>query len=164
MKPTDWQGSALISPCGQYRYRLRRMGLSTGSKRVLFVMLNPSTADASVDDPTIRRCIGFARSFGCERLDVVNLFAWRATDPSELRRVRDPIGPENDAHIREAGEQADLIVCAWGANDFVLPRLRGVLDILPRPLHCLGVTKYCAPRHPLYVPAAAQPIVWKAER
>lgn len=164
MKRDNWQGSALLSPCGQYRYRLRRTSLLIATKRALFVMLNPSTADASVDDPTIRRCKGFAREFDCERLDVVNLFAWRATDPKELARVHDPVGPDNDEHIRQAAGESDLVVCAWGASEVAHRRMRTVLDLLPRPLYCLGVTKFGAPKHPLYVPASTPLTVWKADR
>ncbi len=156
-------GYAIVSPCTQYRYRLRRIGLHKGQHRVVFVMLNPSTADATVDDPTIRRCIGFARTLECESLEVVNLFAWRATKPAELAHARDPVGEDNDWHIRDAAGSADIVVCAWGASSIVHRRLRTVLKLLPRPLHCLAVSKYGAPKHPLYIPAATPLRVWKAE-
>lgn len=164
----SWNGSAVLSPCGAYRYRLRRLGLATGNRRVVFVMLNPSTADAVVDDPTIRRCIGFARAFDCERLEVVNLYALRSPNPADLRDSTeagiDPVGPDNDRSIREASDGASLIVCAWGAHPMAVARVATVLDVLPRPLHCLGFTKHRAPRHPLYVPASTPLWVWKAER
>lgn len=158
----DWQGSAVFSPCGAYRYRLKRELPKTlmPNGRVLFVMLNPSTADAAFDDATIRRCLGFARTLECERLDVVNLFAWRSTDPSELARASDPIGPDNDAHIRACGQEADIIVCAWGAHPAASDRVARVLTLLPRALHCLGTTKLGAPRHPLYVPADTPLRTW----
>ncbi len=160
--------SAVLSPCGTYRYRLSRTGLWLSTRRVVFVMLNPSTADASVDDPTIRRCIGFARTLECERLDVVNLYALRSPNPQDLidsaQAGIDPIGPENDAHIRDVTRGADFVICAWGAHPIAEQRIRPVLDVLPRPLFALGVTKYRAPRHPLYVRADAPLQVWKAER
>ena len=94
-------GAAVLSPCGAYRYLLtRRFG--PGKKLATFVMLNPSTADAERDDATIRKCVGFARSWGCAGLQVVNLFAFRATDPTDLRMADDPVGPENDVWLGRA--------------------------------------------------------------
>lgn len=158
----EWHGSAVLSPCGRYRYRLQRTGLCPGSDRVLFVMLNPSKADGRVDDPTIRRCMGFARGLGCAELEVVNLFAWRATKPAELHGLPDPVGSDNDWHIADAAARVGPVVCAWGASRMVdRRRLHRVLELLPRPLHCLAVTKAGAPKHPLYVPAAAPLCVWR---
>lgn len=103
---------ALISECGLYRYRLwRRWGIGP---HATWIMLNPSTADADLDDPTIRRCIGFARAWGFSAIEVVNLFALRATNPRELGRSADPIGPDNDRHLSEAGRAAELRIAAWG--------------------------------------------------
>ncbi len=144
-------GSAEISACGLYRYSLERIWGEHGD-RMCFIMLNPSTADAEVDDPTIRRCIGFARREGCGRLEVVNLFAWRATDPKDLLLVRDPVGPLNDRCIRRAGNRSRRIVCAWGAHGGYCQRSSCVLDSLHFfHLECLGTTKGGQPRHPLYV-------------
>src|SRR5881396_744410 len=113
-------GGATFSRDRRYRYRLwRRWDRSRAV--VAFVMLNPSTADAMHDDPTIRRCIGFARNWGFGGVDVVNLFALRATDPRALRRAHDPVGPANDRHIASAGSRASLVILAWGAQG----RLRG---------------------------------------
>src|SRR3954454_15761859 len=96
--------NAVISACGRYRYLLSRQ-VGPGLRTATFIMLNPSTADATNDDPTIRRCIGFARQWGCGRLAVLNLFAVRATDPAEMKRADDPVGPENrdwfDRHLLE---------------------------------------------------------------
>lgn len=148
--------SAVISDCGLYRYRLgRRWGQGT---TMLFVMLNPSTADGTEDDPTIRRCIGFAKREGHAALDVVNLFAFRATDPRELTHAVDPVGPGNDAAIADAVQGAAVVVAAWGAT---VPRARSarpaeVLRLLSAcPVMALGLTATGAPRHPLYLPAAA---------
>jgi hypothetical protein len=108
-------GWADLSPCGTYRYLLgRRVG--DGQRAALFVMLNPSTADASDDDPTIRRCRRFARREGCGLLEVVNLFAYRATDPVALRLAEDPVGPANDHFISKAVERAALVVVAWASS------------------------------------------------
>lgn len=116
-------------------------------------MLNPSTADAERDDPTIRACVRLARRWGFGSLVAVNLFALRATDPRMLRRARDPIGPENDAAIVGAAADADLLLAAWGNWGVLHDRGRAVLDLL-RPLgrpHCLGLTARGQARHPLYV-------------
>jgi hypothetical protein len=117
-------------------------------------MLNPSTADATQDDPTIRRCIGFARAWGYGALEVVNLFACRATDPERLRRVPDPVGPENDRHILRAVRRASETVVAWGNRGVHLGRHDAVLRLLRRrrvAVHCLGRTQAGHPRHPLYL-------------
>lgn len=147
--------SAMISTCGRYRYFLFRRWAAKG-KTATFIMLNPSTADSRQDDPTIRRCIGFAKREECSALVVVNLFALRATDPAELRRVEDPTGPENVEWVRKAVEQAREhvapIIAAWGANPMVGEADGAVLAAIGR-AQCLGLTKAGAPRHPLYVPA-----------
>lgn len=122
-------------------------------------MLNPSTADATKNDPTIRRCIGFAAREGCTELTVVNLFALRATNPKELNKHPDPVGPENNDHIRRQMEKhvsGGLIVAAWGANKNLLTFVRA--DEIQAEyfghLMCLGTTADGMPRHPLYVPAS----------
>jgi len=149
-------GGALIE--GPYRYWLwRHWG---GGGRVCFVMLNPSTADAEDDDPTIRRCIGFAQAVGAGALEVVNLFAFRATDWRELERAADPVGPENDAHIENAARAASMVICAWGARPFAKARARKVFKLLlalhVQPL-CLRHTLDGSPHHPLRLPACLRP-------
>jgi hypothetical protein len=138
---------ATISQCGKYRYALER-SWGEGKGCVVWVMLNPSTADASIDDPTIRKCIGFTRRWGHERLIVVNLFAFRATDPGDMKRASDPIGPENEWRILDAVAQADMVVVAWGAHGGWMDRDEDVLMQLHYPL-CLGRTKDGHPKHPL---------------
>src|SRR5262245_13227298 len=108
------QSSAELSPCGRYRYALTRTW-GDPKKVVCWVMLNPSTADADQDDPTIRRCLGFSRAWGAGGLVVVNLFALRATDPDQLRIAADPVGPDNDSHLSTAAF-GRLVVAAWGAR------------------------------------------------
>jgi hypothetical protein len=149
----DKQASgAVFSPCQIYRYRLERRWSTDGDRTVLWVMLNPSTADAKQDDPTVRRCVGFSQAWGYDRLIVCNLFALRATNPKELIECNEPIGEMNDHYISTAARKADLIVAAWGAHHMAVGRGESVLSFLPRPVLCLGVTRVLgAPRHPLYV-------------
>ena len=117
-------------------------------------MLNPNTADAVRDDPTIRRCVAFARRWGYGGVDVVNLFAYRTPHPRELARAEDPVGPRNDRYLRRALRTAELVVCAWGATRVAARRAHAVAGILDgAPLHCLGRTRSGAPRHPLYLRA-----------
>jgi len=162
----EMTGTAVISPCGLYRYRLGRVWDDALSPCV-FVMLNPSTADASAPDPTVTRCIGFARALDCGGIVVVNLFAYRTKDPKVMAAAADPIGPENDEHIREVvtGRRGPVI-CAWGAGASkgrLASRVPAVLSLL----HLAGVvptalrvTKSGHPEHPLYLPSACRPIPW----
>ncbi len=143
-------GGAIFDCTGAYRYRLWREW-DAARPSVAFVMLNPSTADAEGDDPTIRRCIGFARTWGFGRLEVVNLFALRATDAVELRRHAEPVGPENDRHIRELVGGAAAVVAAWGCHGALSARADAVEALLPPKIFELGRTIGGAPRHPLYV-------------
>jgi hypothetical protein len=153
--------SATFSPCRTWRYSLSRdaCGDAAGGS-VVFVGLNPSTADERRDDPTIRRCIGFARRWGFGQLDVVNLYAFCSTDPRVLRVAADAVGLENDRVLRQVLFRADLVVCAWG-NAADPRRAAEVLDWIGAP-HCLGRTKHGSPRHPLYVRAATDPIPYTA--
>jgi hypothetical protein len=117
---------------------------------MLLVMLNPSTADEQEDDPTIRRCVSFARREAYAAREVVNLYAYRATDPSDLDSVSDPVGPENDRAILLAAGSAGVIVAAWGAHRLAALRAPHVLHLLDdRDVRALGLTKSGQPRHPL---------------
>jgi hypothetical protein len=156
--------AAEISACGLYRYTLHRPCEVRHPERgtALFVMLNPSTADATQDDPTIRRCRGFARTWGCNGLTVVNLYALRSTDPAALWRAADPVGPENDYHLRRIAREYGDVVCAWGAGarpDRVAAFLK-LMEGAGARLWSLGVTKDGSPRHPLYVRADQPLIPW----
>ena len=162
-------GDANISPDGQYRWSLHReWRVATAPRWITFVMLNPSTADANIDDPTIRRCIGFAKAFGGTGLAVVNLYAFRATKPADLWRCHDPVGPENDGHLAMFFAMASRydfpIIAAWGAH----ARPDRVAQVLALPgadrLTALGVTKDGAPRHPLYLRGDALPEPWPPAR
>src|SRR5580765_5070589 len=121
-------GGATISPDGKYRYLLSREYEDGMFGTVLFVMLNPSTADATKDDATIRRCVGFTKRWGYSTLEVVNLFAFRATHPRDLWKADDPVGPDNDVTISDAVRRAQLIVAAWGVCRY--PRAMDVLRVL----------------------------------
>lgn len=158
--------SAVISECGRYRYQLKRRSSVENpiAGFAVFCMLNPSTADADVDDPTIRRCRAFAHRWDCAGLLVVNLYALRATDPRELRRAgyAAAVGPENDDWLRDAASRARDVVCAWGTNAD-LERVRQAVAIFRGAgarLWCLGTTKDGHPRHPLYVRGDAKAIEW----
>jgi len=144
---------AHISDCGSYRYNLYRCW-DRSKPFMAFVMLNPSTADASEDDPTIRRCMSFAKRENCGGIEVVNLFAYRATDPKQMKSVIDPVGPENDAYLHEvAMDDNKYIVCAWGAHGSHRGRDKEVLKLLDigSTIRHLGLTKAGQPKHPLYL-------------
>ncbi len=147
---------AMVSSCGRYRYSLSRCW-DDSLPRVCWIALNPSTADASADDPTIRRCMDFSRRWGAGGIYVVNLFALRATDPRQLRLPGDPIGPDNDAYLKDAARAGFLcFVAAWGSSPIAAARVAPVLAIFRsagQSLQCLGQTKDGSPRHPLYVRA-----------
>lgn len=142
--------SAQLSPCGLYRYALTRRW--DEGDPVVWIMLNPSTADAIKDDATIRKCVGFTKRLGAPALMVVNLFAYRATKPNAMKAAPAPIGPENDAWINFAAQIGRHIICAWGPNGRFRNRDQHVLAILrekqaePR---CLSITKDGSPGHPL---------------
>jgi hypothetical protein len=142
-----------ISECERYRYTLWRDWGGLNRRYAVFVGLNPSTADASNDDPTIRRCVGFAKRWGYGALCMVNLFAYRTKEPSLMKAQVDPIGVENDRWLYEAAQGADVIVAAWGTHGTYRDRDRDVKRLLAGKLSCLGQTKDGHPRHPLYVKA-----------
>ena len=127
--------------------------------QVLFVMLNPSTADETDDDPTIRRCIAFARSWGFGGLAVGNLFAFRTPSPAALRSTPRPVGEDNDDRLSRLRAESERAVAAWGDHGRFLGRGAAVRAALPR-LHHLGLTKLGEPRHPLYRPSHTEPVRW----
>jgi hypothetical protein len=140
--------NATFSDCRKYRYALSRTW-DGKKKTVLFIGLNPSTADENIDDPTIRRCINYAQNWGYGSLLMVNLFAYRATIPTELKNVKNPIGNDNDLHITELLKKADLAVATWGNEGSLLNRDKDVKKIIPK-LMCLKINKSGQPAHPLY--------------
>jgi hypothetical protein len=153
-----------------YRYVLQRSWLTGNGRRALWIMLNPSTADDLVDDPTIRKITGFTHRAGYSGLIVANLYGYRATDPKQLQLVKDPVGPDNDSQIRYclalAGRYNDPVICAWG-NNADPTRAQAVLDminaagIIPR---TLGTTLGGHPRHPLYVPYSTRLRRWPQDQ
>lgn len=156
--------AADIDPTGQYRYSLTRIW-RRAHPRVCFIMLNPSTADAHVDDPTIRRCLGFAQRWGFGGLEVVNLFAFRSSSPEVLQSVEDPVGPDNERYLKAAAARAGKIVLAFGASRLAACRWRAVEPLFAGlPLYCLGECANGAPRHPLYVSSSVSPMLWRVVR
>jgi hypothetical protein len=164
------RGDAVISDCGRYRYLLWRSWGPDDSPRAVFLMLNPSTAGAKMDDPTIRKCIGFARRWGCGGLDVVNLFAWRATDPRELARLSMlvAVGDRNADYIAHAMRPGSTVVCAWGScgNAAVKKMVRERLVVVKKQLRLLAATQCLGravdgnPRHPLMLGYGTQLEPW----
>ncbi|MFC7461050.1 DUF1643 domain-containing protein [Hydrogenophaga defluvii] len=154
---------ALLSECGQYRYRLwRRWGPGA---YLLFVMLNPSTADSSQDDPTVRRCIRFAQDHHYDGIEVVNLFAFRATNPLDLKAAGYPVGPDNDRHIHDAMQGAGAVCVAWGDRARRIDRAGEVLQMISaagRVINCLAQTKHGLPGHPLMLSASCRLMPYEA--
>lgn len=156
--------TAKFSDCGLYRYSLGREW-DTIKPKVCWVMLNPSIADADIDDPTIRRCIGYSRAWGYGGLWVVNIFAIKATNPAELYKVVDPVGPFNNATILEHVDKSTLVVCAWGNHGAYLERGTQVRAMFERAglraglrVSCLTMTKAGQPGHPLYLSNHLEPM------
>lgn len=157
----DARSEAVYSDCEGYRYLLTRIWAP--GPRALFVMLNPSTATEVQNDPTVERCERRARALGYGAFRVTNIFAWRATDPRNMRAVADPVGPENDAAILGSLKTSDLVICAWGNHGLHQKRGQGVETMLREAgarLHHFGLTGQGHPRHPLYVGYDQQPLLW----
>ena len=148
-------GNAVLSECGKYRYWLERG--PQNAPFVTWVLANPSTADANIDDPTVRKARGFTERWGFKRFVFVNVFAGRSTDPRGLLKMKDAVGPENERYIREAVNRAEFVVLAWG-NAIVKhkrPQAAWTYKHVIHPLRtdshirCLGYTADGSPRHPL---------------
>ena len=163
----DADSVAVYSDCERYRYTLTREWDPNG-QRVMFVMLNPSTATEVQNDPTVERCERRARTLGFGAFRVCNIFAWRDTDPKALRLAEDPTGPANDAAIREGCAWADEVICAWGTHGALGnrgPRVEQLIRETGCELYHLGLTKDGHPKHPLYIAYSEQPRPWvPAER
>ncbi|MBK8440543.1 MAG: DUF1643 domain-containing protein [Rhodobacter sp.] len=158
----DAASTAVYSDCDRFRYLLTRTW-DPGAPKALFVMLNPSTATETQNDPTVERCERRARALGFGAFRVTNIFAFRATDPRVMRAQEDPVGPGNDAAISDSARWANRIICAWGTHGAHLDRGSQVEDLLRRlghPLHHLGLTKAGHPTHPLYIAYDRQPQPW----
>jgi hypothetical protein len=151
---------AVISECGIYRYKLWRFW-DDRLPACAFIMLNPSVADASIDDPTIRRVVGYARGWDYGSVTVANLFALRSTDPAAMKSAADPVGPLNDRHIVEVARSSALVVAAWGAHPGIEGRARDVRRMLADAgvtLYCLALTKGGHPGHPLFLKSDLVPV------
>jgi hypothetical protein len=146
---------------GNYRYLLGRKW-DASKPQITFVMLNPSTADAEQDDPTLRKCINFAKAWDYGSLEVVNLFAYRTSNPRELRQVTDPVGSKNNYYLQLVTQRAKLIIVAWGIHGSFQKRNTIVLNIISgnQALYCLGLTQDGHPRHPLYLKKTTNPIIF----
>lgn len=149
---------AELSSCRRYRYALWRTWDDT-RPRVMFIGLNPSTADETADDPTLRRTMDFARRWGFGGVGNGNLFAFRATNPKDMMAAEDPVGPENDAWLRRLAEEAGLVVAAWGNGGPFLDRSGVVRRLLPD-LHVLKLNASGEPAHPLYQRKTTMPKPW----
>lgn len=142
---------AVLDKTRKYRYLLKRQW-GDSSNFVNFILLNPSTANEIVDDPTVKACISFAKRWGYDGLYITNLFAYRTKSPKELKKADSPIGEENDKYLSKHAKKSDLVVAAWGNHGKFAGRNLEVLKIIKdTPIHCLGTTKLEEPRHPLYV-------------
>jgi hypothetical protein len=144
---------AFISDCGKYRYLLRRVW-DYGSCRALVIMLNPSTADATVDDATIRSLTRLLRGLGYGSFEVVNVFAFRSTDSKRLLDIDDPVGPQNESIVRSAIGRCDVAICAWGAHPMAREAsidIRNAIRAVRPAMYCFGKTRDGSPKHPLYI-------------
>ncbi|HEY9679089.1 MAG TPA: DUF1643 domain-containing protein [Drouetiella sp.] len=147
---------AIFDSRRRYRYKLWRKW-DEALPAVAYVMLNPSKADAEFNDQTIRTCISLAKRFGFGSMEVVNLFAFCATYPEDLRAARNPVGKLNDEYLVETVQNAERVILAWGNHGAIRNRHEDVLTLLQEHQHklfCLGITKSAHPRHPLYTPAS----------
>lgn len=170
----------LFSPDRKYRYALWRRfeqpyemltEYSPTTMRdgyVMFIGLNPSTADENKDDPTLRRCIDFAKRWGYCELCMTNLFGFRATQPRDMLKTANPIGADNDITLLRVAKEAAMILCAWGGEGKFGGRDEVVADMLTRPyagqkdLMALRLISDGSPEHPLYIPAETKPIIWRS--
>jgi hypothetical protein len=150
------KNTAKLSECRKYRYALWRTWDDSKSY-VMFIGLNPSTADENTDDPTLTRCINYAKSWGYGGVCMANLFAFRATEPSDMKASNYPIGSENNKWLKKLAKEAALVVAAWGNDGSYLGRSKQVLEIIPN-LSCLKLNKSGEPAHPLYQAAKLKPV------
>ncbi|MEI8668573.1 MULTISPECIES: DUF1643 domain-containing protein [Pseudoalteromonas] len=150
------KNTAELSECRKYRYALWRTWDAT-KPIVMFIGLNPSTADENNDDPTLIRCINFAKFWGYGGVCMSNLFAYRATEPRDMKAAKDPIGSNNDAWLTKLSNDAQLVICAWGNDGSFLKRSKQILELMPN-LNYLKLNKSGEPAHPLYLSAKLKPI------
>ena len=156
------KSTAVYSNCELYRYSLTR-SWDSSAKKILFIMLNPSTATEIQNDPTVERCERRAKALGYGAFKVCNIFAYRSTDPKIMRLQKDPIGPENDKIIIKSANWSNNIICAWGTNGSHLNRGKKIEELLRAKnftLTHLGLSKDGHPKHPLYISYSVSPENW----
>jgi hypothetical protein len=162
---TQMNHRTVFSDCRRYRYCLWRQWkdlLSPGPMRyVQWIALNPSTADETLDDPTIRRCIAFSKAWGYSAMCMTNIFAWRDTDPEKMKLVDDPVGPDNNQWLTVIAEDAGVIVAGWGNHGLHRKRNEQVIDLIPN-LQCLWINETTRqPKHPLYLKGNLKPFPYQ---
>ncbi|WP_218563876.1 DUF1643 domain-containing protein [Marinospirillum perlucidum] len=153
--PASVTSGVEVSPCENYRYLLWKTW-DAKAPRMLFIGLNPSLALSDEGNPTMQRCLAFAKSWGYGGVYLANLFAWRSPDPRGLLAAQEPIGPDNDAWLVKLAGQTDLQLAAWGNHGAHLGRSLAVRKLLPD-LHCLKINRSGEPAHPLYLRASLRP-------
>ena len=153
------ESGAVFSSDNRYRYGLWRNWNPHG-RQVLFIGLNPSTADHEQNDPTIRRCIGFARNWGYDGVLVGNLFAYRATRPEDLRKASKPVGPDNQEWLLKLAAAAELVIACWGNEGSYLNQDQSIQPLFHE-IHCLKVNSTGTPAHPLYLKKFLRPIPYQ---
>jgi len=160
------EGNAVFSACGQYRYVLeRRWSRRYGrAQSIAFIGLNPSTADATHNDPTIRKCMTYAARWGFSHMYMVNLFAWRATHPKDLIQTGHPIGDENDQYLDTTIANSAKIIACWGEHGIHRDRAAEIRSKFSRRLYCLKTNNSGEPAHPLYLPAKLNPVKLRTQR
>lgn len=150
----------VFSPDMRHRYTLWREFWhdgENGDKFVQFIGLNPSTADDEVLDPTVRRCVNYAKSWGYGALCMTNIFAYRATLPDDMKRIADPVGEDNDYWLKDISKNAGIVIAAWGTHGGHLRRSDVVKNMIPN-LYCLKTTQDGHPSHPLYLKKDLVPV------
>jgi hypothetical protein len=157
------KSTAVFSSCRTWRYILHRVW-AADQPQVMVVGLNPSTATETVNDPTVTRCINYARAWGYGGMVMTNLFAFRATDLRVMKAAPDPVGPENNHWLLETAKNSSLVLCAWGNHGVYENRAQIIPELFRGTgitLHCLGFTKFGAPKHPLYLKADLRPVEFR---
>jgi len=149
---------AVFSSCNYYRYALWRIW-DKSKPQIMFIGLNPSTADETNNDPTITRCINYATSWGFGSIYMVNIFSYKTTYPKELKNVSDPIGKETDIWIKRIYKRSEMCIASWGNNGQLLNRSDEIRRLIPK-MYCLKITKSGEPSHPLYLKASLQPEIY----
>jgi hypothetical protein len=146
---------AEFSPDRKHRYTLWRIW-DESKPYAMFIGLNPSTADEVKNDPTVTRCLGYAKKWGFGGLYMMNIFAFRSTDPKKLKFVVDPVGEKNDYWLKKIAKDAGIVVAAWGNHGSFLERAKEVSTLIPK-IHCLKLNKNGQPAHPLYLASNLMP-------